>query len=86
MEKYSYQEIKEDIVDLVEETVEMGNTLEGGFSRAEIESWLGPLQLEAHQPASYLIKLLSIFSPRLKTLVRSLFTYLNPDFKRKKSI
>jgi hypothetical protein len=46
----TYSEIKEDVKFLVEETVNMGNQIQGGLGRACVEYWLDSIHVEAHGP------------------------------------
>ena len=46
----SYSEIKKDVSILVEETVNMGNSVLGGLGRACDEYWLDPIHLNKHGP------------------------------------
>ena len=57
----SYLEIKRDVKSLVEETVSMGNHIQGGLGRACDEYWLDSLHLNQHGP-SFLTKFMAIMS------------------------
>lgn len=46
----SYSEIKEDVKSLVEETVKMGNKVEGGLGRACEDYWLDSMHVHDHGP------------------------------------
>ena len=58
MDQYSYQEITDDVISLMNETIEHGNSIGGGLGRAVVEYWLGPLELKESEPAPYALKLL----------------------------
>ena len=63
MSDYDFKEIKEDTIALVKQTVDAGNSLEGGFSRAIYEFWLNPEELEGPSNSkNYLIRLLFLAS------------------------
>ncbi|PMN66215.1 hypothetical protein [Enterovibrio norvegicus] len=46
----SYSEIKKDVKSLVEETVNMGNTIHGGLGRACDDYWLDSMHVDDHGP------------------------------------
>ncbi|MEW8351155.1 MAG: hypothetical protein AB2689_04940 [Candidatus Thiodiazotropha taylori] len=62
MDQYSYQETKNDVISLMNETVENGSSIGGGLGRAEVEYWLGPLELNEPDPTPYSLKLLAVVS------------------------
>jgi len=62
MDLYSYQETKDDVISLMNETIEYGNSIGGGLGRAEVEYWLGPLELNESKPTPYALKLLAAVS------------------------
>ena len=62
MDQYSYQETKDDVISLMNETIEHGSSIGGGLGRAEVEYWLGPLELNEPKPTPYALKLLAAIS------------------------
>lgn len=62
MDQYSYQETKDDVISLMNETIAHGNSVGGGLGRAEVEYWLGPLELNESKPTPYALKLLAAVS------------------------
>jgi hypothetical protein len=63
MSDYDFKELKEDTVSLVKQTVDAGNSIEGGFSRAIDEYWLNPENLGGPSNSkNYLIRLLFLAS------------------------
>jgi len=44
------------------ETIENGSSIGGSLGRAEVEYWLGPLELSASKPTPYALKLLAAVS------------------------
>ncbi|MES9990074.1 MAG: hypothetical protein ABW077_19430 [Candidatus Thiodiazotropha endolucinida] len=62
MDQYSYQETKDDVISLMNETIEHGSSIGGGLGRAEVEYWLGPLELNEPKPTPYALKLLAAVS------------------------
>ena len=63
MSDYDFKEIKEDTIALVKQTVDVGNSLEGGFSRAIYEFWLNPEYLDGPSNSkNHLIRLLFLAS------------------------
>lgn len=46
----TYSEIKEDVKALVDETVSMGNQVQGGLGRACDEYWLDSMHVDEHGP------------------------------------
>jgi len=62
MDQYSYQETKDDVISLMNETIEHGSSIGGGLGRAEVEYWLGPLELGESEPTPYALKLLAAVS------------------------
>ncbi|MGF1768896.1 hypothetical protein L4D06_16115 [Enterovibrio makurazakiensis] len=62
MDQYSYQETKDDVISIMNETIEHGNSIGGGLGRAEVEYWLRPLELNESKPTPYALKLLAAVS------------------------
>lgn len=61
MNKIDFDELKIEIIQLVTETVDAGNRLEGGFTRAIDEYWLSPEELDGPgKTKNYLSKLLCL--------------------------
>ena len=62
MDQYSYQETKDDVVSLVNESIAHGNSISRSLGRVEVEYWLGPLELTKSKPTPYVLKLLAAVS------------------------
>ncbi len=62
MDQYSYQETKDDVISLMNETIEHGGSICDGLGRAEVEYWLGPLEINESEPTPYNLKLLAAVS------------------------
>ncbi len=62
MEQYTYLEIKEDIVSIIQETVDSGSSLEGSIGRAEREYWLVDQDIDLAKPTPFSLKLIAAIS------------------------
>lgn len=60
--EYNFDELRNDLIELINETIESGSSIEGGFSRAINEFWLHPNELDRNSEDGYLLRFLLLVS------------------------